>query len=98
LGTARGRGGVTAAGSQSRVAREGLRWQRQDRSALTWLQVSCAFYWTWLNPLTARPSPSFLRAVRSLPPRFGRSSAAEYAALLAAFGTHTLRSARLGGR
>ncbi|XP_066064747.1 LOW QUALITY PROTEIN: uncharacterized protein, partial [Chamaea fasciata] len=53
---------------------------------------------TWLNPLTARPSAHFLRAVRSLPPDFNRTSASEYAALLAAYGTHAVHSARLGGR
>ncbi|XP_041320189.1 perforin-1, partial [Pyrgilauda ruficollis] len=53
---------------------------------------------TWLDPTSARPSPSFLRAVRSLPPRFTPATAAAYAELLSTFGTHAVRSARLGGR
>ncbi|XP_015472306.1 perforin-1, partial [Parus major] len=47
---------------------------------------------------TARPSPHFLRAVRSLPPTFDPSSSASYARLLSTSGTHAVRSARLGGR
>ncbi|XP_059693603.1 collagen alpha-1(II) chain-like isoform X2 [Haemorhous mexicanus] len=98
LGWGRGQAGVVGAGSQSRVAQEGLRWQRQDRSALTWQEITCVFYWTWLDPTSARPSPSFLRAVRALPPRFSPATAAAYAELLSAWGTHAVRSARLGGR
>ncbi|NXQ30606.1 PERF protein, partial [Alaudala cheleensis] len=88
LGVSWGRGpkgaglGAGGAGSRSRLAQEGLRWMRQDQSALTWLQVTCVFYWTWLDPLSARPSPHFLRAVRSLPARFTPATAAEFEPVL----------------
>ncbi|XP_074414310.1 LOW QUALITY PROTEIN: perforin-1-like [Zonotrichia albicollis] len=95
----RGRGlGVLGEGSQSRVAQEGLRWQRQDRSALSWQELVCTFYWTWLEPSAARPSPSFLRAVRSLPPHFTPATAGLYAELVSGWGTHAVVAARLGGR
>ncbi|XP_035168819.1 perforin-1, partial [Oxyura jamaicensis] len=45
-----------------------------------------------------RPSPHFLRAVKALPPRFTPDTAADYGELLAAYGTHYIQSAQLGGR
>ncbi|KAI6062092.1 Perforin-1 [Aix galericulata] len=45
-----------------------------------------------------QPSPHFLRAVKALPPRFTPDTAADYGELLAAYGTHYIQSAQLGGR
>ncbi|XP_074023695.1 perforin-1-like [Numenius arquata] len=88
---------VTVAGSRSRVARFGLQRQQEDRYDFSSLEMSCVFYWTQVSP-AARPSPHFLRAVRALPPKFTPATAADYEELLAAYGTHYIRGAQMGGR
>ncbi|XP_074713616.1 perforin-1-like [Strix uralensis] len=90
-------GAVAVAGSHSRVAEFGLQRQREDRYVFASLELRCRLYRTWVSP-DARPSPHFLRAVRALPPRFGPSTAADYGELLAAYGTHYIHAAELGGR
>ncbi|NXL12562.1 PERF protein, partial [Mesembrinibis cayennensis] len=82
---------LAVAGSHSRVAEFGLQRQREDRYAFASLQMRCVHYCT-------RPSPHFLRAVRALPPRFTPATADDYGELLAAYGTHYIRAAQLGGR
>ncbi|XP_075346780.1 perforin-1 [Mycteria americana] len=90
-------GTLTVAGSHSRVAEFGLQRQREDRYAFASLEMHCVHYWTWVSP-HARPSPHFLRAVRALPPHFTPDTAADYGELLAAYGTHYIWEAQLGGR
>ncbi|KAM6032680.1 perforin-1 [Theristicus caerulescens] len=90
-------GALAVAGSHSRVAEFGLQRQREDRYAFASLQMRCVHYWTSVAPST-RPSPHFLRAVRALPPRFTPATADDYGELLAAYGTHYIRAAQLGGR
>ncbi|XP_074787072.1 perforin-1-like [Athene noctua] len=89
-------GTVALAGSRSRAAEFGLRRRRRDRYAFASLELRCRLYRTWVSP-DARPSPHFLRAVRALPPRFNASTAADYGELLAAYGTHYIHTAELGG-
>ncbi|NWX06612.1 PERF protein, partial [Caloenas nicobarica] len=90
-------GAVTMAGSRSRAAEFGRSRWREDAVAFVRTGLRCTHYWTSISP-RARPSPHFLRSLRSLPPNFTAATAADYAALLAAYGTHYIRGARLGGR
>ncbi|XP_072705204.1 perforin-1 [Ciconia boyciana] len=89
---------LTVAGSHSRVAEFGLQRQREDRYAFASLEMHCVHYWWDLGLPHARPSPHFLRAVRALPPHFTPDTAADYGELLAAYGTHYIWAAQLGGR
>ncbi|XP_064897276.1 perforin-1 [Columba livia] len=91
------RGSVGVAGSRSRAAEFALGRWREDAVAFVRMRAQCTLYWTSVSP-RARPSPHFLHALRSLPPNFTAATAADYAALIAAYGTHSIRGARLGGR
>ncbi|KAM9250239.1 perforin-1 [Cariama cristata] len=90
-------GTLAVAGSHSRVAQFGLERQREDRYGFASLEMRCVHYWTWVSP-RPRPSPHFLRAIRALPPNFTPATAVDYAELLAAYGTHYIWAAQLGGR
>uniref|UniRef100_A0A8C3BLP9 Perforin 1 n=1 Tax=Cairina moschata TaxID=8855 RepID=A0A8C3BLP9_CAIMO len=91
------RGAVAVAGSHSRVAEFGMQRQREDRYGFASTEIHCVRY--WISATTPpQPSPHFLRAVRALPPRFTPDTAADYGELLAAYGTHYIQSAQLGGR
>ncbi|NXS62582.1 PERF protein, partial [Brachypteracias leptosomus] len=97
-GVSPGASGVVAvAGSHSRAAEFALQRRREDRSSFVSIGLRCLHYWTRISP-TARVSPHFLRAVRSLPPTFTPSTSPDYGELLAAYGTHVVTGARLGGR
>ncbi|XP_068524715.1 perforin-1 [Anas acuta] len=90
-------GTVTVAGSHSRVAEFGMQRQREDRYSFASTEIQCVRY--WISATTPpHPSPHFLRAVKALPPHFTPDTAADYGELLAAYGTHYIQSAQLGGR
>uniref|UniRef100_A0A8C9F8C4 Perforin n=1 Tax=Pavo cristatus TaxID=9049 RepID=A0A8C9F8C4_PAVCR len=90
--------GVTLAmaGSHSRVAEFGMQKEREDRYSFASTELRCVHYWISASH-KPRPSPHFLHAVRSLPPHFTPATAPDYADLLAAYGTHYIHSAQLGG-
>ncbi|OXB66543.1 hypothetical protein ASZ78_011658 [Callipepla squamata] len=87
---------LAMAGSHSRVAEFGMQKEQEDRYSYTSTELRCVHYRIWAshNP---SPSPHFLHAVRSLPPHFTPTTAPDYANLLAAYGTHYINSAQLGG-
>ncbi|XP_035428488.1 LOW QUALITY PROTEIN: perforin-1 [Cygnus atratus] len=89
-------GAVAVAGSHSRVAEFGMQRQREDRYGFASTEVHCVHYWISAST-PPHPSPHFLRAVKALPPRFTPDTAADYSELLAAYGTHYIQSAQLGG-
>ncbi|NXL69049.1 PERF protein, partial [Chordeiles acutipennis] len=91
-----GQGRLVVAGSHSRVAEFGLQRQREDRYGFASLELRCVLYWSRLSP-HLHPSPHFLRALRSLPPKFTSATAPDYAQLLASYGTHVILGSQTGG-
>ncbi|XP_046785091.1 perforin-1 [Gallus gallus] len=87
---------LAVAGSHSRVAEFGMQKEQEDRYSFASTELHCVHYWISASH-KPRPSSHFLHAVRSLPPHYTPTTAPDYADLLAAYGTHYIHSAQLGG-